>query len=136
MQCDSVSAMLDAYLDGELSLETSAAIREHLTGCTRCSTQVADMPGCNAPFASPGGTSFRALNFASACINRSHNLDIAHGLCPGCRWQFAVAGMVLLVLLWVGHRQTSGTIAEMADLHVNALQAPIKWTWFRQTAIP
>src|SRR6202008_624684 len=31
------------------------------------------------------------------------------------------AAMVFVVFLWVGHRETSDAIAEIADLHVNAL---------------
>jgi anti-sigma factor RsiW len=33
----------------------------------------------------------------------------------------AMAAMAFLVFLWVGHRQTSDAVAEIADLHVNAL---------------
>ena len=33
----------------------------------------------------------------------------------------AVVAMVCFVFLWVGHRETSDAISEIADLHVNAL---------------
>jgi anti-sigma factor RsiW len=33
----------------------------------------------------------------------------------------AMAAMAIFVFLWAGHRQTSDAIAEIADLHVNAL---------------
>jgi anti-sigma factor RsiW len=33
----------------------------------------------------------------------------------------AAAAMVFFVFLWAGHRQTSDAVAEIADLHVNAL---------------
>jgi anti-sigma factor RsiW len=33
----------------------------------------------------------------------------------------AMAAMVLFAFLWVGHRQTSDAVGEMADLHINAL---------------
>ena len=78
-------------------------------------------PGYNAPFASPGGTSFRALNFASAMQKQVARSRHRTWLVPWVPMVAAAAAMVLLVLLWVGHRQTSDTIGEMADLHVNAL---------------
>jgi anti-sigma factor RsiW len=40
MECKDARAMLDGYVDGELGLETSVAIQEHLAACADCTTIV------------------------------------------------------------------------------------------------
>jgi anti-sigma factor RsiW len=113
--------MLDAYLDGELSLETSAAIREHLTGCTRCSTQVADTARLQRALRIARGHFVPSAEFRQRMQKQVARSRHRTWLVPWVPMVAAAAAMVLLVLLWVGHRQTSDTIGEMADLHVNAL---------------
>lgn len=36
MNCDDVGRLMHAHLDGELELESSLAVEEHLAGCARC----------------------------------------------------------------------------------------------------
>jgi anti-sigma factor RsiW len=121
MQCDSASEMLDAYLDGELYPDTSPALRRHLNGCTRCSAKVADIARLQ-----------RALRVArshfapSAEFRQRIQQQVARSrrrtwILPWMPMAGAVAAMVLFVFLWIVHRQTSEAIAEIADLHVNAL---------------
>ena len=38
--CEEFAALLDPYLDGELSPEDAARVREHLAGCDRCRAYV------------------------------------------------------------------------------------------------
>lgn len=41
MTCSEISALLDDYLDGTLSLEQVKLVEEHLAGCDRCRAEVA-----------------------------------------------------------------------------------------------
>src|ERR1700758_3774649 len=121
MQCDSASERLDAYLDGELSLETSAAIREHLNGCTPCSAQIADTARLQRALLVARGhfapsAEFRQRIQKQVARSRRHTWIL-----PLVPIAAAMAALVVFVSLWVSHRQTSDAIAEIADLHINAL---------------
>jgi anti-sigma factor RsiW len=120
MQCDSASEMLDAYLDGELPLERSAAIREHLNGCTPCSAQIADTARLQRNLRVARGHFAPSAEFRQRIQKQVARPRRRTWILP---WMpmAAVAPMVFLVILWVGHRETSDAIAEIADLHVNAL---------------
>jgi anti-sigma factor RsiW len=121
MQCDSASEMLDAYLDGELPLETSAAIREHLNGCTPCSAQIADTARLQRALRLARGHFAPSAEFRQRIQKQVARSRRRTWIMPLVPMAAAVAAMVFFVLLWVGHRQTSDAFAEMADLHVNAL---------------
>ena len=121
MQCDSASEMLDAYLDGELPLETSAAIREHLNGCARCSAQVADTARLQRVIRVARGHFAPSAEFRQRIQKQVARSRRRTWILPWVPMAAAIAAMVLLIILWVGHRQTSDAIAEIADLHVNAL---------------
>ena len=43
MQCEHVSAQLDDFLDEQLSLDETYAIRQHLSGCPACNTRYQKM---------------------------------------------------------------------------------------------
>lgn len=121
MQCDSATEMLDAYLDGELSPETSAAIREHLNGCTRCSAQIADTARLQRSLRGARGYFTPSTEFRQRIQKQVARSRRRTWLLPWVPMAAAAAAMVFLVFLWVGHRQTSDAVAEIADLHVNAL---------------
>src|ERR1700739_4400372 len=112
MQCDSASEMLDAYLDGELPLETSAAIREHLNGCTLCSAQIADTARLQRGLRVARGHFAPSAEFRHLIqkkIDRSRRRTWVLTWVPMAT---AVAAMVVFVSLWVGHWQTSDAFAE------------------------
>jgi|SRR5579862_9342336 len=121
MQCDSASEMLDAYLDGELPLETSAAIREHLNGCTPCSAQIADTARLQRTLRVARWHFAPSAEFRQRIQKQVARSRRRTWILPLVPMAAAVAAMVFFVFLWVGHRQTSDAIAEIADLHVNAL---------------
>src|SRR6201998_3784191 len=121
MQCDSASEMLDAYLDGELSPEASAAMRDHLQECPRCSAQIAEtarlqraLPRARTHFTPTAEFRQRIAKQFGRPRRRSWGL-------PWMPLAGAAAAALLLFLLWRGRPQPSDAIAEVADLHVNAL---------------
>jgi anti-sigma factor RsiW len=113
--------MLDAYLDGELPLETSAAIREHLSECTRCSAQIADTARLQRALRSARGYFTPNVEFRQRIQKQVTRSRRRTWILPWMPMAAAMAAMAFLVFLWVGHRQTSDAVAEIADLHVNAL---------------
>jgi anti-sigma factor RsiW len=121
MQCDSASEMLGAYLDGELPLETSAAIREHLNGCTPCSVQIADTARLQRALRVARGHFAPSAEFRQRIQKLVARSRRRNWILPWVPMAAAAAAMVFFVLLWVGHRPTSDAFAEIADLHVNAL---------------
>lgn len=121
MQCDSALEMLDAYLDGELTHETSAAIREHLTGCTRCSTQVAETARLQRSLRGARGHFVPSAEFRQRIQEQVARSRRRTWVLPWVPMAAGIAAIVFFAFLWVGHRQTSDAIAEIADLHVNAL---------------
>lgn len=121
MQCDSASEMLDAYVDGELSPETTTAIREHLSGCTRCSAQIADTARLKHALRSARAHFTPSAEFRQRIQKQVARSRRRSWVLPWMPLAAAMAAMVLFAFLWVGHRQTSDAVAEIADLHVNAL---------------
>ena len=121
MQCDSAFDMLDAYLDGELSLETSAMLSKHLTGCTKCSAQVAETARLQRALRGARGHFVPGAEFRQRIQKQVARSQRRIWILPWMPMTAAVAATVFFVFLWVGHRQTSDAIAEIADLHVNAL---------------
>jgi anti-sigma factor RsiW len=113
--------MLDAYLDGELTIEASAAVREHLKECTRCSAQVADTARLQRALRGARGHFTPSPEFRRRIERQVARSRHRSWILPWMPIAAAVAATMLLVLLWVGHRQTSDAISEIADLHVNAL---------------
>jgi len=121
MRCDSASEMLDAYLDGELYPDTSAALRGHLNGCTRCSAKVADIARLQRALRVARGHFASSAEFRQRIQQQVARSRRRTWILPWVPMAGAAAAMVLFVFLWVGHRQTSDAIAEIADLHFNAL---------------
>ena len=121
MQCDSAFEMLDAYLDGELTIEASAAVREHLKECTRCSAQLAETARLQRALRSARGRFIPSPEFRKRIQKQIARPRHLTWILPWMPMAAAMAAAVLLVFVWVGHRRTSDAIAEIADLHVNAL---------------
>jgi anti-sigma factor RsiW len=121
MRCDSASEMLDAYLDGELLLESSAALQHHLAGCTKCFAQVAEAARLQRAIRGARGHFVPSAEFSQRIQNQVRRSRRPIRTLAWAPMPAAIAAMVFFVFLWVGHRQTSDAIAEIADLHVNAL---------------
>src|SRR5579863_1414247 len=121
MQCNSAYEMLDAYLDGELSLDTSAVLRGHLNACTRCSAHAADTARLQRVLRDARGHFSPSAEFRQRIQKQLVPSRRRRWILPWLPMAAAAPAMVVLVFLWVGHRQTSDTIAEVADLHVNAM---------------
>lgn len=121
MQCDSPSEILDAYLDGELSHESSWAMQEHLKTCSRCSLQIAErailqriLHGAREHFTPRVEFRKHMHEQLSRSGRRSRAL-------PWLSLALTVTASILIAILWIGERTTYDTVAELADLHINAL---------------
>jgi len=121
MQCDSAATMLGAYLDGELSTDQAIAIQEHLRNCTGCSSEIAEMARLQRSVRGARG------HFAASSeFRRKMQKQIAQ---PRRRswilWSMPAAVVLATILIsavvWIGHARRSAALAELADLHVNAL---------------
>ncbi len=121
MQCDSAFEMLDAYLDGELAPENSAVIREHLNKCTGCSAQIADTARLQHALRAARRHFVPSSEFRRRIQKQVARSQRRTWILPWVPMAAAMAAMAIFVILWAGHRQTSDAIAEIADLHVNAL---------------
>jgi anti-sigma factor RsiW len=121
MQCDSAFEMLDAYLDGELSLDTSAALQGHLNACAWCSAHVADTARLQRALRSARGHFVPRAEFRQRIQKQVAPSRRRVWILPWVPMAAAMAAMAVFVFLSIGHRQTSDAIAEIADLHVNAL---------------
>lgn len=121
MPCDPNPATLGAYLDGELPSEKTAEVREHIATCPRCSLELAELSRMQR--------SIRAARdrFAPAPeFRRKIQQQIA---APRRRlWSaswipatIALAAMLLIAFLWIGDSHRSDALAEVTDLHVNAI---------------
>jgi anti-sigma factor RsiW len=121
MQCNSAFEMLDEYLDGELSLDTSAALQGHLNACTRCSAHVVNTARLLHALRSARGHFVPRAEFRQRIQKQVARSRRRTWVLPWVPMAPAMAAMAIFFFLWAGHRQTSDAIAEIADLHVNAL---------------
>jgi uncharacterized protein len=106
MKCDEVSRLLNAYVDGELALERSLAVEEHVAGCARCR---AVLDGQDALRSALGRacTPERAPDRLRARVQARLRLG-AGGAAPGepgrhsmRSWLIAAPGVVALMILAV-----------------------------------
>ncbi len=121
MQCDANTTRLSAYLDGELSPEQAAEIREHLSHCPGCASEIAELARLQRSLRSA------RTQFAPSADFRSRiRKQIA---VPQRRpwWQrlvpaaVAVLAILLVAFSWINYSRRADDLAEMADLHVNLL---------------
>src|SRR5579859_4085839 len=106
MQCDSAFEMLDAYLDGELSLDTSAALQGHLNACRGCSSKVADTARLQRALRSARGHFVPRAEFRQRIQKQVAPFRRRTWVLPWLPMAAAMAAMAIFVFLWVGHRQT------------------------------
>lgn len=67
--CEAFAELLDPFVDGELSAEDCAAVREHLNLCPECRAYVADALSIRAVFPDPEDTVVPA-GFAQSVLDR------------------------------------------------------------------
>jgi anti-sigma factor RsiW len=122
MQCSS-AAILGAYLDGELPPDQTSVVQEHLGTCKHCSTEIAEVArlqrslrGARTYFA-PRAEFRREVQKQISRPRRRRWLIWSMPL------GVAFATILLASLLWIRHARRSDEIAELADLHVNALSS-------------
>lgn len=115
-------ATLAAYLDGELSSEEAAIVREHIVRCSQCATELADMAklqrsvrAAHTHFA-PGDEFRRRMQKQVA--RPVHRRWWSWGWIPAAATVLAV---LLVASAWLLYSKRSAAFSEMADLHVNAL---------------
>ena len=122
MPCDPNPAILGAYLDGELPSDKLAEVREHLAGCSRCSVEIAELARMQR--------TMRAAARERFTPTTQFRLKIRQQIAAPKRrsWSsawlpasIALAAMLLIAFLWMGDSRRSDALAEVADLHVNAL---------------
>lgn len=121
MRCDSASEMLDAYLDGELSPEASATMRDHLQQCPQCSAQIAETARLQRALRRARTHFTPTAEFRQRIAKQFGRPRRRSWVLPWTPLAGAAAAALLLVLLWTARPQTADAIAEVADLHVNAL---------------
>jgi anti-sigma factor RsiW len=122
MHCDQDTSTLAAYLDGELAADQLAAAQEHIAHCTHCAAEVAEVVRLKRNLR-PAASRFAP----SADFRRRMHQQIARSTPSPSRWNFLVPGAVaatvllVIVMLFAAHTRRAGTLAEVADLHINAL---------------
>jgi anti-sigma factor RsiW len=121
MQCDSAASMLGAYLDGELSADQTVAIQEHLGQCTGCSSEIAEMARLQHSVRGARGYFTPSAEFRRAMqkqIAPPRRRILIRWLMPAA---IVLATILISAVIWVGHTRRAAALAELADLHVNAL---------------
>jgi anti-sigma factor RsiW len=123
MQCSSATAMLGAYLDGELRPDQAVDIREHLGTCAHCSLEIAEMARLQRSLRGARGHFVPSMEF-----RRKIQKQISRPKRP--RWLIwyapigvTLATVLLAAVVWIGHGRRAAAFAELADLHVNALSS-------------
>jgi len=121
MDCDQNPVALGAYLDDELPPGEAAPVREHIGTCPKCAAEIAELVRVRR-----GLRAARARFAPSAEFRRSIEQQIRQPDRRSWRPQLvsaaALIAAVLLIVIAFGlflHR--TGDLAEIADLHVNAL---------------
>lgn len=121
MHADPDLALLGAYLDGEVPSDQAAEIQEHLGSCPRCATEIAELVQMKR-----GLRAARSHFVPSSEFRRTMQKQIA-APAPRSWWMRLVPAMLALTfalvmfLGWTWYSHRSDALAEMADLHVNAL---------------
>src|SRR3954469_280451 len=121
MQCDSATAMLGDYLDGELPVDQALAVREHLIQCTGCSSEIAEMARLQRSVRGARGQFTATAEFRRKMQNQIARPRHRGWIPWAMPAAIALAGILISALVWVGHARRSAALAELADLHVNAL---------------
>jgi len=128
MACETWTAKLDTYLDGELQREEERALREHLRTCSTCAADVLDRMEMKRSIQSA------AMRFSPDPAFRARIRKLVAASSParrGWKWQWrpilalSAAGVVLIAALWITHLQRGAReqhlVSELVDLHVATL---------------
>jgi anti-sigma factor RsiW len=122
MPCDFEAARLAAYLDGEVTAEQAAAVKQHIAGCSACAAEVAEMVALKR------GLREARAKFAPSAEFRARMMQQVVAKKPRARmgWLWPALGalaavLVLTVVGWIHFAQHADGFGEVADLHVNML---------------
>ena len=121
MKCDSDSEMINAYLDGELSMENAAAVQDHLKTCPLCSAHVAETARLQRALRRVRTQFTPSVEFRKRVQKQIRPSRRSTWFLPWVPAAVGLVALVLILVLGVGHDRSANAIAEMADLHVNAL---------------
>lgn len=121
MQCDSTSEMINAYLDGELSVENAAAVQDHLKTCPSCSALVAETARLQRALRRVRTQFTPSAEFRKRVQKQIRPSRRSTWFLPWVPAAVGLVALVLILVLGVGRDRSGNAIAEMADLHVNAL---------------
>ena len=122
MDCGQDRAVLEAYLDGEVTPKQGSEIRQHLQGCSGCAAEIAAMINLRRHTKASGSRFTPSAEFRrkvqAQVRSRSQRF-------PTLRFVAAAAlslAAMLLVFVWI-HQSSleAGTFREVADLHVSDL---------------
>ena len=78
MNCSEVQPLIDAYIDGELDLVTSAAVERHLKDC----------PNCDADLQEPAHPGIRHSDKPAILCATTTALRSASDIGAACQWPF------------------------------------------------
>jgi len=123
MQCSSAATMLGTYLDGELPPDQSAVVQEHLGTCTHCSSEIAEMARLQRSLRAARGHFTPSAEFRRKVQKQISKPRRRSWLIWSTPVGVAFATILLTAFLWIGHARRSAALAELADLHVNALSS-------------
>ena len=121
MDCDQNPVALGAYLDDELHASEAAALREHIGGCPKCATEIAELVRIKRGFRAVGPRFAPSPEFRRRVeqqISYPSRRFWRLQLIPAAVFAAAVLLVVIASALFL-HRPND--FAEIADLHVNAL---------------
>ena len=122
MHLDQDDATLVQYLDGELSPDQAVALQQHIGECPGCAAEISELVGLKRSLRAARGRFTPTTEF-----QRKIQQQIAKPQHSWWRTRFvlalATAGVFLVItsVLWVRHSRRTGSLSEVADLHVEAL---------------
>jgi anti-sigma factor RsiW len=121
MFTDPVRASLGAYLDGELPSDQAATVRQHISTCPECATEIAELIRLKE-----GLRVARNHYTPSAEFRSKMRRQIRKPVRP--RWSLriipaalAAAAVLLISIAWTQYSHRADAFTEMADLHVGTL---------------
>ena len=123
MTCEQAARDLDPYVDGELEVESAAAVREHLSGCATCHGKLAERQALSrlvrvAPYHSAPD---RLRQQVLAQTTRSSSLRHVAAWAAAAVLVIAVGGGV--TLLRSSSRRGDTVVEQVVDGHVRSLMA-------------
>jgi anti-sigma factor RsiW len=121
MHCEQDSTALAAYLDGELTPEQAAAVHAHIAQCSACAAEIAERVRMKRSLRAASGRFAPSAEFRKKMqrqMARPARRSWSAWLVPGL---VAATAVLLVVFVWAAHARRTSTLAEVADLHINAL---------------